>query len=104
MDPEKKRQLHELHIDSRALLERLADRLPTDKLATYRRYSDAGEWSELLDVLSATLVKLEVVVTPAERDALADLMARFAQPLEEYAYLGDPEGVLSRLNVTEISG
>ena len=99
MDPEKKRKLHELHVDSRALLERLADRLPTDKLHTYRSYSDAGEWSELLDVLSATLVKHQIVVSPAERDILADLLARFSQPLEGYAYLSNPEGVLSKLNV-----
>jgi len=46
-----------LHKDSRDLLERLADRLPPDKLATYRTYSNVGEWAELVDVLCASLVK-----------------------------------------------
>jgi hypothetical protein len=99
VDTEKKRRLHQLHVDSRNLLEQLSDRIQPHWLESCRRLSQAGEWAELLDELSAGLVKQQVPVTPSERDILAELMARFPQPLEGYAYLGDPEGVLSNLNV-----
>jgi hypothetical protein len=86
IDPEIMQELHALHVDSRAFLERLADRLPADRLASYRIYSEAGEWAELLDVLCATLVKNQIAVTPVERGILTGLIARFPQPLEGYPY------------------
>ena len=89
-----------LHKDSRDLLERLADRLPPDKLATYRTYSNVGEWAELVDVLCASLVKGQIPVTPEERNSLAGLLAMFETPREGYAYLSDPQRVLSQLTVT----
>jgi hypothetical protein len=91
--------LVKLHKDSRELLERLADRIPPDRLTTYRTYSDVGEWAELLDALSASLVVRHIPVTSEERDLLARLLAMFETPKEGYTYLSDPQSVLSQLTV-----
>jgi hypothetical protein len=91
--------LVKLHKDSRDLLERLADRIPADRLASYRTFSDVGEWGELVDALCASLVKRQIPVSPQERDLLAQLLGMFPAPQEGYAYLNDPPGVLSQLNV-----
>ncbi|WP_068055685.1 hypothetical protein [Nocardia xishanensis] len=91
-------RINKLNKESRDLLERLADRLPAETLAQYRTFSDVGEWGELVDGLCASLVKRQIAVTTAERDSLAELMAMFINS-EGYAYLGDPERVLSQLAV-----
>jgi hypothetical protein len=93
--------LIKLHKDSRALLEDLADRLPADLIADYRSFSDAGEWDELLDVLSATLIKRGIPVTPTERDRLAGLLAMFNAPREGYAYISAPEQTIASLRVLQ---
>jgi hypothetical protein len=76
--------LAELHEDSRELLARLADRIPPDRLSTYRTYRDVGEWAELLDALCATLVVRHLPVTSAERELLARLLAMFETSKEGY--------------------
>lgn len=91
--------LGKLNTDSRALLEDLADRLPPETVAGYRRLSDAGEWGELVDGLCASLVRRKIAITPPEYQRVADLLAMFGGPREGYAYLGDPQGVLSQLVV-----
>ncbi|MEU1985022.1 hypothetical protein [Nocardia sp. NPDC019395] len=94
--------LVKLHNDSRDLLERLADRLPPDRLADYRSDSDAGEWGVLLDALCARLVRRQIPVTLPERDILAGLLAMLEiveEGEEDYAYLSDPSRVLSQLHV-----
>lgn len=96
-----KDRLHKLHIDSRALLESVADRLPDERLARLRTLSDVGEWSLLVNGLCASLIKREIPVTPAERDALTAVLASFTAPHQRYKYLNDPEGTLAALNVVE---
>ncbi|MBP2329193.1 hypothetical protein JOF56_009578 [Kibdelosporangium banguiense] len=91
--------LVKLNTDSRALLESVADRLPADTVAQYRRLGTAGEWAELVDGLAASLVRRRVVVTVAEYEQLADLLGRFPAGQEGYAFLGDPQGVLAQLAV-----
>jgi hypothetical protein len=53
-----------LNKDSRELLERLSDRLPQEKVDTYRSFNDVGEWNMLIDVLCAHLIKEKIPVTP----------------------------------------
>lgn len=91
--------LVKLNNDSRALLEALADRLPPETAAAYRRLSDAGEWAELVDTLCASLIRRKIPVTVPEYQRLADLLAMFGGPREGYTYLSDPHGVLSKLAV-----
>ena len=91
--------VRQLHVDSRRLLESVSDRLPPDKLEFYRNLSNAGEWSDLVDVLAASLVKRRIAVTPEERDLLAGVLAMFTAPESEYAYLSDPEGTLAALTL-----
>jgi hypothetical protein len=91
--------LIKLHKDSRDLVERLADRIPPEKLTAYRTYSDVGEWAELVDLLCAGLLKNHIPVTPDERDRLAALLAMFDTPRGGYTYLSDPQRVLSQLTV-----
>lgn len=92
--------LAKLRTDSRELLERLADRLPQDKLNEYRSLSDVGEWAILVDLLSATLVKRNIPITPAERDALADLLALFPTTVEDLDYITHRDQTLAALTVT----
>ncbi|SDC87529.1 hypothetical protein [Actinokineospora iranica] len=91
--------LVKLNNDSRALLEILADRLPPETVAGYRRLSDAGEWGELVDSLCAPLVRRRTTITVAEYQRVADLLALFGGPREGYAYLSDPQDVLAKLTV-----
>jgi hypothetical protein len=76
-----------------------ADRLTGQQLRWSRTFSDVGEWAELVDGLCAYLVKREIPVTPAERDALAAVLAQFVGPLPDYEYLADPDRTLARLTV-----
>ncbi|GAA2978462.1 DNA alkylation repair protein [Actinokineospora diospyrosa] len=91
--------LGKLNNDSRALLDAVADRLPPETVAGYRRLSDAGEWGELVDGLCASLVRRKIVLSVPEYQQVAELLALFTGPREGYTYLSDPQGVLSRLVV-----
>jgi hypothetical protein len=91
--------LRRLHEESRALLESIADRLPPQHVDQYRTLSDVGEWRELVESLCASLVKGQVPVTPAERDALAGVLARLTRPKPGYDFVNGPEGTLAALHV-----
>ncbi|MEV0702660.1 hypothetical protein AB0I53_32720 [Saccharopolyspora sp. NPDC050389] len=94
--------LRKLSADSNALLERLADRLPPDRLEEYRTLSHVGEWSMLVDLLSASLVTRQIPVSPSERDALAALLNWFRPAaVADLAYIHDRENTLASLNVTD---
>lgn len=100
LDEAAKQRLRRLRTDSNALLETFADRLTEQQLTWSRSFSSAGEWTELVDGLCAYLVKREIPVTPAERDALAEVLAQFRDPSPDYTYLGDRDGTLAALTVT----
>ncbi|MBM7773873.1 hypothetical protein JOD54_004077 [Actinokineospora baliensis] len=91
--------LVKLNTDSRALLEAVADRLPPDTTAGYRRLSDAGEWAELVDSLCASLVRRKIVLSVPEYQRVADLLSQLGGPRDGYTFLSDPQGVLSKLVV-----
>ncbi|MEV5544367.1 hypothetical protein AB0L13_47030 [Saccharopolyspora shandongensis] len=94
--------LRKLSADSHALLERLADRLPPDRLEEYRTLSHVGEWSMLVDLLSASLVTRQIPVSPSERDGLAALLNWFRPAaVADLAYIRDRENTLASLNVTD---
>ncbi|MBB4906429.1 hypothetical protein [Actinophytocola algeriensis] len=101
LDEAAKERLRRLHKDSRALLDMLADRLTEQQLSWSRTFSDVGEWSMLVDSLCAYLVKGNIPVTPAERDAVAAVLAQFTRPKPQHEYLDDPAGTLAALNVME---
>ena len=85
--------------ESRALLEALADRLPPQHLEHYRSYSAAGEWVLLVNGLCGSLVRERIPITPAERDAVAAVLASFSTPVRHYDYINDRDGTLAALNV-----
>ncbi|TQM32062.1 MafI family immunity protein [Nocardia bhagyanarayanae] len=99
--PEQKAKLAKLNNDSRELLERFSDRLRPEALAQYRTFNEVGEWTLLIDNLCATLVKDQILVSAAERDALADLLPLFGNPRENSSmfYIESYERVLAELNV-----
>ncbi|MFE6924858.1 hypothetical protein ACFVAV_27800 [Nocardia sp. NPDC057663] len=99
--PEQLARFAKLSNGSRQLLERFADRLGPETLADFRSFSDVGEWTLLVDNLCATLVKHKILVSPAERDALAELLALFGDPKDnmDMFYIDDYQRVLGELNV-----
>jgi hypothetical protein len=99
LDDAKKRRAHQLQLDSRALLESLADRLPEPQLRSARRASEAGERALLVDSICASLVKRQIPITEAEHVAIANLLVAFTAPRATFTYLNDPAGTLAKLNV-----
>lgn len=91
--------LIKLNADSRALIESVVDRPPPHIVAHYRELSAAGESADLINTRAASLVHDKVIVTPAEYQQLADLLALFPAGKEGYDYLSDPQGVLEKLVV-----
>ncbi|MBB5907361.1 hypothetical protein [Actinoalloteichus hymeniacidonis] len=79
---------------------RLAERLPPRQLKSYWSYLNAGERTELLDVLCATLVKRQIPVTLEERGILAEILSMYTDPDPRYTYVADPAGVLAQLEVS----
>lgn len=63
----------ELASRSAALPEQFADRIPQPQLDGLRSLARGGEWGELVDALTAGLVKRRLPVTVTERDELAAL-------------------------------
>jgi hypothetical protein len=90
-----------LNKDSKDLLERLADRLPSDRLENCRTFSKVGEWGVLVDEMCAVLVKRNIPVTQDERDALADLLDMFPIPAEHHKYINNREEILASLTITD---
>lgn len=76
----------ELRARTTALVDTLADRLPPDRLAEYRRFAFVGEWALLVDNLLAGLHKRRTQVTDAERAELREIAAAFEVP-SGYKYL-----------------
>jgi hypothetical protein len=100
LDEAAKQRLRKLRDDSRALLDMFADRLTEQEVTWSREFSDVGEWALLVDGICAYLVKGEIPVTPAERDAIAAVLAQFHDPRPVYEYLAYPDGTLAALIVT----
>lgn len=67
--PKQKAEFAKISADSRELLEQFADRMRPGVLAQCRTFSEVGEWTLLIDNLCASLVKDQILVGPAERDA-----------------------------------
>ncbi|MCI2422694.1 hypothetical protein MOQ72_35240 [Saccharopolyspora sp. K220] len=94
--------LRKLSTDSQALLEQLADRLPSDRVEEYRTLSRVGEWAMLINELSASLVTRQIPVNRPERDALAAVLNWFRPAVvTDLAYIRDRENTLASLNITE---
>lgn len=96
-----KDKLNRLHRESLALLEELADRFDADKLKRLRTYSFVGEWGLLMESICATLIKRQIPITPAERDALAAVLALSPNISDRYPYWHTREQTLASLNVVE---
>jgi hypothetical protein len=96
-----KARLHKLHLESRALLDSLADRLPSERMQRLRTFSDVGEWGLLVNGLCASLVKGQLPITPGERDALASVLALFRTPSDDLRYVYHRDETLAALNVVE---
>lgn len=90
-----------MNSDCRALLALLSDRIPGEQLESCRSFSAAGEYAELVDVIAAILVKRQIPVTSVERDALREVMAMFSQPMDGYAYLGNPDLTIAGIKVVQ---
>ncbi|GAA3841954.1 hypothetical protein GCM10022380_70150 [Amycolatopsis tucumanensis] len=73
------------------LPERLADRIPPDRLRTVRQDRDAGEWLETAQVLIGTLARTDRPVSTRERAQLRELLRTFAKP-------GQPEWLATTLD------
>ena len=99
--PVDKEHARKLRLEITTLVGVLADRLPDDRLRRMRTFAYVGEWLELMHWLCADLTKLQIPVTPSERDALASALALFARPFDHYPYTNDPEKTLAALNVVE---
>lgn len=100
LDEATKQRLRKLRDDSRALLDMFADRLTEQQVTSSRQFSDVGEWTLVVDGICAYLIKGEIPVTSAERDAIAAVLAQFTNPRPVYTYLADPDGTLAALTVT----
>lgn len=83
----------------RALLERMAARLPSEELRQYREFDDVGEWDELIDNLAALLVKEQVPISCDERDEFAAILDMCTVPSDEFAYIKERGSLLASLNV-----
>lgn len=82
------------------ILDRLADRLPPDRLDKLREYSAVGEWSLALDNLAAILLKNKIPVTVSEKEALHDLLYFYPQPDPYASYIVARDEVMASLTVT----
>ena len=87
--------------DSHDLLEQLADRFPQQALETCRSFDNAGEWGQLIELISATLVKRSVPVTSQERDALADLLYRYSIPYKHHEYISNRDETIASLKIAD---
>lgn len=93
--------LKQLNEKSADLLDRLADRLPADRLAQYREYRFVGEWGMFADNLAARLVKAKVPVTAAERDVLREILHSFSLPSPDHRFIENRDEVLASLTIAE---
>lgn len=87
----------ELRARTTALLDRLADRLPPDRMAQYREYAFVGEWAMLVDELAAGLVRRRVPVTEDEREALREILYSFRVPAPDHRHIENRDEVMASL-------
>lgn len=97
---EERRRMVEFHRMVDDILDRLADRLPPDRLDKLREFSAVGEWSLAVDNLAALLLKNKILVTVSEKEALHDLLYFFPQPDPDNRYIASRDEVLASLTVT----
>lgn len=90
----------ELRDRTTALLDTLADRLPADRLADYRRFAFVGEWGELVDNLLAGLHKRRTQITEGERAELRAVLAAFPVP-SGYRYIDRQAEIVPGLTTSE---
>jgi hypothetical protein len=86
---------------SGALLTALAGRLPAEALEKARMYHFAGEWASLVNGLAYQLVHHQIPMTPAEKDALRDIMNVFERPHPRYRYIVNRDEVVDSLNLID---
>jgi hypothetical protein len=96
-----KARLHKLHLESRALLDSVADRLPAERVQHLRTLSDVGEWMHLVNGICASLVMDQILITPDERDALATVLTIYPPPGGRFRYMNDIDGTLAALNIVQ---
>ncbi len=83
------------------LLDQLADRLDPETLGIYQRMNFAGEWMLLADNVAATLVKDQIPVSAAEREALRLILYAFNTESTSYSYVAARDDVMASLVVTD---
>lgn len=64
------------------LPERYADRVRSQDLDGMRSMAGAGEWSELVSLLVASLAYIHTPVTTSERDELRALLETMGEPTD----------------------
>lgn len=95
----------ELTTATRKILDVFGARMPADSIEGLRLNQRAGEWGLMFDTFCATVVKARVPVTVAERDLIAETIARFGpNPGRDMEFVADASGVLAGLTVIDDDG
>jgi hypothetical protein len=84
-----------------ALLDRLADRLPPDRVSQYRQFIFADEWMEAADNVMARLVRSKIPVSITERETLREILYAAKNPPRSYYYIANRDEMLASLTLTE---
>ncbi|MFD9889515.1 EndoU domain-containing protein [Amycolatopsis sp. NPDC059027] len=79
------------------VLDQLADRIPAADFTHYRALLWAGEWEELVDVLAAHAVSVDLNLSTDEFADLERLLYSYEIPLPGFAFLNDRNKILERL-------
>lgn len=91
---------HQLRVDIDSLVDSLANRLPPVDLDDIRQFNRVGEWTEAVEDLCATLVRLGIPVDPAQRNALAAVLETLGpQDDDDFPYINRKASTLAALNV-----
>ncbi|GAA4537983.1 EndoU domain-containing protein [Amycolatopsis samaneae] len=80
-----------------SVLSQLADRIAPPDLAHYRSLLWAGEWEELIDVLAAHAVTVDLRLSTDEFADLERLLNSYEIPLPGFSFLNDRNKILERL-------
>lgn len=100
-----KAKSRELRNATQSVLDTLGPKLPDDRMGSFREDQFAGEWSLMFDSVCATLVKRRIPLTLAERDLVAETIARFGpDPGRDRHFIADAAGVLAGLTVYDDDG
>jgi hypothetical protein len=79
--------LHEIARRASSLLQRFADRVPSQTRENIELMNEGGEYGELTIELAASLAAHQVPVTAAERDELRALLEAMDMPTDPIAKL-----------------